>query len=253
MYKDAMQKDKCLDELRPANQVRLSVVIPVLEDLAQLRELLDTLTQLTDPPEEILVADGAGQAACLALCKERNCVYVTTRPGRGHQLHTAAGRAKGKIIWFLHADTRPDTNAATLIHHSIAAGADSGYFRFRFAGMTNRYRGFLEQLINWRARIGVPYGDQGLFATRDAYARTGGFPDVPLFEEVPFIRALRRRGHFVRIDAPIGVSPRRWERDGWIRRTLHNRLLALGYMLGISPATLARRYQPLADKDHAQC
>jgi rSAM/selenodomain-associated transferase 2 len=253
MHKDTMRKDERHDELRPENQVRVSVVIPVLEDLAQLRELLDTLTHLTDPPEEILVADGAGQAACLALCKERNCIYVATRPGRGHQLHTAAGHAKGPIIWFLHADTRPDTNATTLIRHSIAAGADSGYFRFRFIGATNRYRSFLEQLINWRARLGVPYGDQGLFVTRDAYTRTGGFPDVPLFEEVPFVRALRRRGHFARIDAPIGVSPRRWERDGWIRRSLHNRLLALGYMLGIPPATLARRYQPLTGKDHAQC
>jgi hypothetical protein len=51
--------------------------------------------------------------------------------------------------------------------------------------------------------------------------------------------------------ADIGVSPRRWERDGWIRRTVGNRLLALGHALGIPPHRLARRYEPLGEKDEA--
>jgi hypothetical protein len=64
-----------------------------------------------------------------------------------------------------------------------------------------------------------------------------------LFEEVPLVRALRRAGRFARVGATIGVSPRRWERDGWVRRTLENRVLALGYLAGISPRRLARRYR----------
>jgi hypothetical protein len=79
--------------------------------------------------------------------------------------------------------------------------------------------------------------------TRAAYEQAGGFADAPLFEEVPLVRALRRAGRFDSVDAAIGVSPRRWERDGWVRRTLENRLLALAYMAGISPHRLARRYR----------
>jgi hypothetical protein len=103
----------------------------------------------------------------------------------------------------------------------------------------------LARLINWRTRYGVPYGDQGLFVARADYDAVGGFADTPLFEEVPLVRGLRRRGAFVPVAASIGVSPRRWERDGWLRRSVGNRLLALAYSLGVSPRRLARRYQPL--------
>ena len=77
------------------------------------------------------------------------------------------------------------------------------------------------------------------------YDAVGGFADTPLFEEVPLVRALRGRGTFTRVAAAIGVSPRRWERDGWLWRSFGNRLLALAYLLGVPPRRLARRYQPL--------
>ena len=113
---------------------------------------------------------------------------------------------------------------------------------FRFAGAPDWRKRALAALINARARVGVPYGDQGLFATRAAYEAAGGFADAPLFEEVPLVRGLRRQGRFVALGESIGVSPRRWERDGWLRRTLANRALALAYMAGAAPERLARRY-----------
>jgi hypothetical protein len=81
----------------------------------------------------------------------------------------------------------------------------------------------------------------------------GGFADEPLFEEVPLVRAARERGHFAAVSAAIGVSPRRWERDGWLRRSLGNRLLAIGYMLGISPRRLARRYDRTSREQTGSC
>jgi hypothetical protein len=102
----------------------------------------------------------------------------------------------------------------------------------------------LARLINYRARYGIPYGDQGLFVARTAYDAVGGFADTPLFEEVPLVRKLRKRGSFAQVAASIGVSPRRWERDGWLQRSIGNRLLALAYTLGVPPRRLARRYRP---------
>ena len=122
-------------------------------------------------------------------------------------------------------------------------GAVGGHFRFRFSGAPAWRKRLLAALINLRVRLGVPYGDQGLFATRAAYASAGGFPDVPLFEEVPLVRGLRRCGRFATLDLAIGVSERRWVHDGWIRRTFENRLLAIAYMAGVSPQRLARRYR----------
>ncbi len=229
-------------------KITISVVIPVLGDTDHLAEILaefKTAHQITGAgPDEIIVVDGANDNDCADLCAKHDCVYLNTRSGRGHQLHKGASIAKGSVIWFLHADVRPPESAISLIRREIKCGAIGGYFRFEFSGNSTWYKKLLAWLINTRTSIGVPYGDQGLFICESVYSKTGGFPDAPLFEEVPLVQAARRHGRFIEIAAPISVSSRRWERDGWFRRTLENRLLALGYMLGVSPQVLADRYRP---------
>jgi rSAM/selenodomain-associated transferase 2 len=221
----------------------VSVIIPVLGDEAPLGELLGRLRALAPPPDEVVVVDGGASEACRAICNGERAIYLRSPPGRGRQLREGAARATGAVLWFLHADAEPAVDSVALIRRAVDAGARGGYFRFRFAGEPRASKSLLAALINLRASLGVPYGDQGIFATRTAYQQAGGFTDAPLFEEVPLVRALRRAGRFARIDATIGVSPRRWERDGWVRRTLENRILALSYMAGLSPQRLARRYR----------
>ena len=94
-----------------------------------------------------------------------------------------------------------------------------------------------------RAAVGTPYGDQGLFVRTEAYFAAGGFAAEPLFEEVNLTRNLRKTGRFKPLSATIDVATRRWDRDGWLRRTLRNRMLAIRYMLGASPAKLALLYR----------
>ncbi len=225
---------------------RIAAIIPVLGDIRELHELHARLRSVKRGPAEIIVVDGANDARLRKLCGRWGATYLASRPGRGHQLHQGAMAAQSELLWFLHADAMPGTDSADAMRQALARGAVGGYFRFRFTGERSWRKTALEALINRRAQIGVPYGDQGLFATRCAYRATGGFPDVPLFEEVPLVRALRRAGLFIALPNPIGVSPRRWERDGWLRRTLENRLLALRYILGAPPEKLARRYRPIA-------
>lgn len=230
----------------------VTVVIPVIGDNEMLARLLGRLRQLATPPDEIVIVDGGSSAGCRSLARRFRCVYVCTRAGRGHQLHAGALRASGDVLWFLHADAEPPEDGVTLIRSRHLSGAAGGFFTFRFAGEATWYKGLLAGLINWRTRFGTPYGDQGLFVGRVAYDAVGGFADTPLFEEVPLVRALRRRGEFTCLAAHIGVSPRRWERDGWLWRSAGNRLLALAYMAGVPPRRLARRYQPLGPTDHAE-
>ena len=225
-------------------ETTVSVVIPVLHDLESLARLLDDFRSANVQPHEMLVIDAGNDDNCAVLAFQHDCVYLRTRPGRGHQLHTGANCATGEVIWFLHADSHPPVSGIASIRREIAAGAIGGYFRFRFMGKVTWYKQLLASFINIRARFGVPYGDQGLFIRNSNYMAMGGFRDAPLFEEVSLVKAARGLGNFVEIATPIGVSPRRWEQDGWFRRTLENRLLALGYMLGISPQTLSRRYRP---------
>ena len=231
----------------------LSVIIPVLGDRDNLRALLQQLASGTQAPEETIVVDGADDAGCAALCRAAGARYLQAPSRRGQQLRTGADAASGEALWFLHADAMPLTNAAEQLRAALAGGAAGGCFRFRFTGPDRWYKRMLERLINWRARLGVPYGDQGLFASRSAYTSAGGFADEPLFEEVRLVRGLRRAGRFVHLDAAIGVSPRRWEQQGWIRRSLANRLLALAFMAGVPAGTLARHYRPIAEHPENPC
>jgi rSAM/selenodomain-associated transferase 2 len=220
----------------------VSIVIPVFGDTDRLRRLLDQIERLTCPPLEVICVDGGDDPACAALCAGRHCQRLTTRSGRGHQLHAGAMRATGDIIWFLHADAEPVSNSVEIIRAHILAGAVGGFFRFQFTGQPRWYKTVLAGLITLRSQLGVPYGDQGIFMQRTTYAATGGFADEPLFEEVPLIHAARDHGQFTAVAAAIGVSPRRWERDGWVTRSISNRMLATAYMIGISPRRLARHY-----------
>ena len=121
-------------------------------------------------------------------------------------------------------------------------GAVGGYFRFRFAAPHAWPASILEPAIALRCRFGVPYGDQGIFIARQAYHQIGGHAPWPLFEEVPLVHAARRCGKFLPLSEPIFVDSRRWQRDGWWRRTWHNRWLALNFMRGVAPRELASRY-----------
>ncbi|SRR5579875_184016 len=220
--------------------MRVAVIIPTLDDDASLQRLLTQLARLDPPPDEVIVVDGAASESCEAVCRGAGARWLPAHPSRGGQLALGAARAPADVLWFLHTECEPHPAAVAAIRGSIERGAIGGYFRFRFGGPRTRTKRFLERCIGWRCRWGMVYGDQGLYVTRAAYDATPGFTVQPLFEEVALVRALKRTGRFVALDLPITVSTRRWERDGWLRRTLTNRTLALAFGCGVSPARLAR-------------
>jgi len=220
--------------------MRVAVIIPTLDDDAALQRLISRLGHLDPTPDEVLVVDGAASETCETLCRGAGALWLPAHPNRGGQLALGAARAPAEVLWFLHADCEPHTASIAAIRGSIEAGAAGGYFRFHFGGASKRTKRFLERCIAFRSRWGVVYGDQGLYVTRSAYESTPGFTVQPIFEEVALVRALKRTGHFEALHLPITVSPRRWERDGFFRRTLANRMLALAFLCGASPARLAR-------------
>jgi len=226
---------------RPA----VSVIIPCWHDEAALQRLLDRLVLLLQDPDvdsEVIVVDGASREPCRLLCERYGAAWLPAAPCRGTQLRLGAMHARHPLLWFLHADTHLQGNPLPLMQAAIATGAVGGYFRFRFTGTPGWQAALLERLIALRNRFGVPYGDQGLFVTAQAYQRGGQHSPWPLFEEVELVRSLRRQGRFVRLDDGVHVDPRRWQRDGWWRRSLRNRLLALQFACGVPAQRLAERY-----------
>jgi glycosyltransferase involved in cell wall biosynthesis len=220
--------------------MRVAVIVPTFDDDVALERLLSHLAYLEPGPDDVIVCDGACSDATELLCRRFGATYLATRSGRGGQLALGAARARADILWFLETINEPHADAVIAIHECVQRGAVGGYFRFQFGGATSFGKRLLERLIALRCHLGMIYGEQGIFVTRAAYSRTLGFTIQPMFEQVKLVRALKKMETFIPVPLPLGVSPRRWEKEGFLRRTLRNRALALGYMLGIAPAALAR-------------
>jgi hypothetical protein len=264
--------------LRTAEPVRpvapVAVIIPLHNDVAHLATLLEKVATWSQAPAEIIVAAATAStgadvdagadavvdaqdhadAALPDLARQHGFMLMVRAGTRGARLAAAATMASAPVLWFLHADADPDPCSLEHIDDAISAGAEAGCFRFRFRGPGTWMSRFLEMCIACRIHCGgIAYGDQGLFVRRDTYELCGGHIDQPLFEEVRWVRAAIARGRFRVLTTGIGVCARRWEHDGWLTRTLHNRWLAIRYMLGAPADRLAQAYRrPLRDEREAQ-
>jgi rSAM/selenodomain-associated transferase 2 len=226
------------------NPRNIGIVIPVLGEATELDALLTQLA--AQRPAQVIVVSGNSDATVAAACVRHGCEHLETAANRGAQLDAGARRATAAALWFVHADAQVPDDALTVVAEAVAGGAESGCFRFEFQGPTSWYKRLLERLVALRVRCGgMVYGDQGIFVLRSVYLEEGGFAAWPLFEEVPLVRRLRARGTFRVLRRALGVSTRRYERDGWLRRTLHNRWLALRFALGSRPEALAASYRTL--------
>lgn len=227
------------------NKGSVSVIVPCWNDEAALEKLLSHLNVMAINEREslqLIVVDAAQSANCLEICQRHGSLWVPASPCRGEQLRLGASHAVHSIIWFLHADAHLTCNCLPAIRDAINSGALGGYFAFRFSNASCWQSRLLEKLINVRTRFGIPYGDQGLFFQRDIYLSCGQHDASPLFEEVELVKRVREQGRFVELAQGVGVDARRWQRDGWWRRSLRNRLLAIAYYMGVPASRLAAIY-----------
>ncbi|HSG64646.1 MAG TPA: glycosyltransferase, partial [Gammaproteobacteria bacterium] len=147
----------------------IAIIVPVVDDTATLQELLRVVRGWTDQPSEIVVASGGRDAELEALCAQQRCRPIVVRPCRGAQLDAGARASSAELLWFLHADALPRAGSLGAIRAAHANGAEAGYFRFELDGARDFRRRVLETAVRWRIRCGgVPYGDQGLWITRQA-------------------------------------------------------------------------------------
>ena len=221
--------------------MNISVVLPVLNEEQSIRGTLQSLIRLT--PYEIIVVDGGSRDRTLEICKEFAVDVMHAERGRARQMNVGARRASGEVLLFLHADTRLPQSA---LNDIAAALSDSRYLGGRFDVELEGARWMLKivgTLINWRSRATkVATGDQALFVRREVFDRMGGFPDIPLMEDVAFCRALKRIGGVACLRSRVITSARRWERDGVWRTIFKMWSLKVCYLAGVSPMRLKRFY-----------
>lgn len=221
---------------------RLSIVIPTLNEGEGLPRLLDELAPLRGMACEIVVADGGSTDGTKCAADDGADRVVAAEPGRARQMNAGAAEARGRCLWFLHADSRPPHGAPARIEWGLARRA-WGRFDVALSG-GGPALGLIAAMMNRRSCwTGICTGDQGVFMWRAAFDAVGGFPDQPLMEDVAFSRRAKQRfGRPACVPGPLVTSSRRWERHGLVRTVVLMWRLRAAYALGASPETLHRRY-----------
>ena len=223
---------------------RLTIVIPVLDEAAIIVGALTALTPLRAGAAEIVVVDGGSSDDTRRLAAPLADHVVAAPPGRGASMNAGAALGSGDALLFLHADTALPDNPDRLIAAALSARA-WGRFDLRIAGR-HPFLAVVARMINWRSRLsGIATGDQAIFVRREAFMAVGGFPDLPLMEDIAISRRLKRLCRPFCIATPVVTSGRRWEHHGIGRTIVKMWGLRLAYYLGAEPARLALRYPPV--------
>jgi len=222
----------------------LSIIIPVLNEAVGIVDTLAPLQPLRARGCEVIVVDGGSTDASAELARPLADRVIASPPGRARQQNAGAAEARGSVLLFLHADTRLPPDADQLVIDGLrASGRGWGRFDVRLTGAHPMLR-VIERMIGVRSRLsGIATGDQAIFVRRDWFARAGGFPQIPLMEDVALSKPLKRLGPPLCLRETVLTSSRRWEQHGVWRTMALMWRLRLEFWLGADPERLAERYR----------
>lgn len=220
------------------------MIIPALNEGREIGGTLDSIP--SGGRVEKIVVDGGSSDNTVAIARKKADIVLFETAGKARQMNTGAGAASGEVYLFLHADSRLSPGALDAINKSLCSpevvgGAFDLIIDSPRAGLR-----LVGRAANLRSRLtGVPYGDQGIFIRRSAFKKLGGYPDIPLMEDLELGRRMKRIGTLVFLSEPILTSSRRWDHEGIWLTTLRNQVFIFLYFLGVDPARLARWYRPV--------
>ena len=221
--------------------MRLSIIIPVLNEAAGIEPLLLRLAPLRARGAQLVVVDGGSSDATTALAGPHADQLITAPRGRASPMHAGALAAAGDALLFLHADTLLPPDVDELIGAALRS-RPWGRFDVALDGAHPMFR-VIAAMMNLRSRLtSVATGDQAIFMRRAFYLQAGGFPQLALMEDIAFCKRARRLSRPACLRQRVLTSARRWEKHGvWRTITLMWRL-RLAYFLGADPEVLALRY-----------
>jgi rSAM/selenodomain-associated transferase 2/rSAM/selenodomain-associated transferase 1 len=222
--------------------MRLSIIIPVLNEGGTIAAQLAALQPLRAGGVEIVLVDGGSSDDTADLARPLADRLIVAPRGRAVQMNAGARASRGDTLLFLHADTILPAMADALVARAIEGGAQWGRFDVRIDG-THPLLRLVERLMNWRSWLtGIATGDQAIFVRRDVFERLGGFPEIPLMEDIALSRRLRRIAPPACLHEPVMTSGRRWEKHGVLRTILLMWRLRAAYFFGAAPQQLAIAY-----------
>jgi rSAM/selenodomain-associated transferase 2 len=232
-----------VDEVLALDLDRISVIVPTLNEAADIETALARLQPLRLRGHEVIVADGGSDDGTAGLAQPWADRVIESVRGRARQMNAGVPAASGDVLLFLHADTRLPDDADRLICRGLEeTNRGWGRFDIRIEGQ-HPVLGIVAWFMNHRSRLtSVCTGDQAIFVRRELFLRMGGYPPIDLMEDIALSKLLRRHSRPLRIATPVATSARRWEAGGVWRTVVLMWWLRLRFFLGASPARLQRVY-----------
>lgn len=224
--------------------MKLSIVVPVLNEAGMIDSALAALAPLRSRGHELIVVDGGSRDETVARAIGRCDRLVESERGRACQQNAGAAVATGDILLFLHVDCElPDAADAVIVAALSDGRAAWGRFDVALTGRHPLLR-IVARAMNLRSRLtGIATGDQAIFVARPLFQRVGGFPAIALMEDIALSDRLRRESPPACLRDRVIASGRRWERHGVLRTILLMWRLRLAYFFGADPERLAAIYR----------
>ncbi len=230
-----------MNALKPPS---LSIIIPALNEAEGVERLLQSLSEMRSRGVEIIVVDGGSEDGTLDIARTLADQVVTTPRGRAAQMNAGAALARGQTFLFLHADSYLPRDADILVSSALARSKRVwGRFKIGFDS-SHPALVLVSIMINFRTRLtGIATGDQAIFVRSEIFKSLGGYPDIPLMEDIALSKALRALTRPVSIPQKVVTSARRWQEHGILRTIFLMWRLRLSYFLGSDPRALQRLYE----------
>ena len=222
--------------------MKVSVIIPVLNEAGRIAETLESLAHYRNDGHEVIVVDGGSEDDTRAVAAMYADKVLHSDTGRAAQMNRGIEVASGEVLLFLHADTRLPEDGLDSVIAAVEDGCYWGRFNVRLSGAHFMFR-IIERMMNIRSCItGVATGDQAMFVSRESISIVGKFPQLPLMEDVQFSKQLKELGWPACLTQRVVTSSRRWESRGVFRTVLLMWRLRLLFFLGVPADKLAQQY-----------
>ncbi len=225
-----------------ARDPTISTVIPALDESTL---ITGAVLRLASECSEVIVVDGGSRDDTVPRARAAGAAVVLA-PGssRAAALNAGARRARGDILYFVHADCTPPIGFAADIRAAVRHGASAGCFRLRFDSDRRILRA-----SGWFTRFNVDlfrFGDQSLFMRRGLFETCAFDERMSVMEDQDMVRRLRRIGRFDVLPRSVIASPRAYGAYGLYRTQLVIYPTAVAaYRLGLPPPRLGRLYRRL--------
>jgi rSAM/selenodomain-associated transferase 2 len=222
--------------------MQLSVIVPMLNEEGAIARTLGAIRRGA-PGAELIVVDGGSEDHSLEAARGGCDALIQSARGRAVQMNGGAARARGDVLAFVHADTIvPETFAADIARAVSDPKVAGGRFDLRLDDPHPLFV-LIGALISMRSRLSrTATGDQAIFVRREVFASLGGFPEIPICEDLDFARRLKRAGRVACLHSKVVTSARRWRRRGITRTVIRMWTIRLLYLAGVPPARLSRFY-----------